>query len=78
MFGETVVGQLTHYRGNAFLGLAHIARIDGELDRTTVKPIILRGLDDLHEYVRGHAVDAKEDLEHYLGWKFLINHEWKK
>lgn len=57
-------------RGNAILGFAHIARMDGELDESTVKPIILNALSDEHEYVRGHAFDAKEDIEHYLGWKF--------
>ena len=57
-------------RGNAILGFAHIARIDERLDEPTVKPIIQRGLQDEHEYVRGQAQSAKDDVEHYLGWKF--------
>lgn len=74
-FAERMCCDLTahsHFnvRANAFLGLAHIARIHGELEQKTVKPLILRGLADLHVFVRGHASDAKEDLEHYLGWEF--------
>lgn len=57
-------------RGNALLGLAHIARIDGKLDEKVVGPLIRAGLQDDHEYVRGQAEDAKEDIAWYLGWNF--------
>jgi hypothetical protein len=56
-------------RGNAILGLGHIARIDGSLDAAKVKPIILHALEDEHDYVRGNALDAKDDIEHYAGLK---------
>ncbi len=74
-FAEEVCLRLSDYphfnvKGNAILGLAHIARIDGSFDEAKVIPIILRGLQDVHEYVRGHALDAKEDIEHYTGFKF--------
>jgi hypothetical protein len=57
-------------RGNALLGFAHIARIHGKLDENKVEPLILDGMKDSDDYVRGHATDAREDVEHYLGWKF--------
>lgn len=57
-------------RGNAILGFAHIARIDKRLDEATIKSIIQLALLDEHEYVRGQANAAKEDVEHYLGWSF--------
>lgn len=57
-------------RGNALLGLAHIARIDVKLDEKVVMPLIRTGLEDDHEYVRGQAETAKDDIEWYLGWNF--------
>jgi hypothetical protein len=57
-------------RGNAILGFAHIARIDERLDEATIKPIIQLALLDEHEFVRGQANAAKDDVEHYLGWRF--------
>lgn len=57
-------------RGNAFLGFAHIARIHGKLDERSVRPLITNGLKDPDEYVRGHAVDAADDIYHFLGWEF--------
>src|SRR5262245_35666462 len=55
-------------RGNAILGLGHLARIHGGLDRSTALPIIEAGLVDSHEYVRGQADSAADDVEHFLGW----------
>ena len=57
-------------RGNALLGFAHIARLHSKLDQESIKPIIRKGLTDEHEYVRGHARDAKKDTEFYLDWKY--------
>ena len=57
-------------RGVAILGFAHIARIHRTLDEFRVKPIVNSSLDDEHEFVRGHAHDAVDDLEWFLGWKF--------
>ena len=31
-----------------------------------------KGLDDENEYVRGHSVDAKDDTEWFLKWKYNI------
>ncbi len=57
-------------RGNALLGLGHIARIDGRLDEMIVAPLITAGLQDGHEFVRGQAESAKDDIEEFLGWTF--------
>ena len=54
-------------RGNAILGLGHLARTCGRLNLATVAPAITDALQDEHEYVRGHADDAASDLLHYLG-----------
>ena len=54
-------------RGNAILGLGHIARTCGDLDCEKALPIISAALSDEHQYVRGHANDASMDLEMYLG-----------
>jgi hypothetical protein len=54
-------------RGNAILGFGHLARTCRRLNLATVIPVISAALGDSHEYVRGHAIDAAEDLRHYLG-----------
>jgi hypothetical protein len=54
-------------RGNAVLGLAHIARTCRALNTEIAIPLVSRALEDPHEYVRSHASSAVEDLEHYLG-----------
>ena len=58
-------------RGNAILGFGHLARNHGQLVRSVVLPIIEAGLVDSHDYVRGHANDAADDIEHFLGWSVL-------
>jgi|SRR5688572_7881779 len=58
-------------RGNAILGLGHLARIHGRLDRLVALPIIEAGLIDSHEYVRRQAYAAADDIKHYLGWTVL-------
>jgi hypothetical protein len=55
-------------RGNAILGFGHLARIHGRLDQSTAMPIIEAGMVDSHEYVRGQAHGAADDVEHFLGW----------
>ena len=57
-------------RGNAVLGLGHIARIHGELDPARAKPVIEAALRDEHEFVRGQAHSAKDDAELFLKWSF--------
>ena len=57
-------------RGNAILGFGHIARIDRRLTEATVKPLIEVALEDESAYVRGQAEGAKDDIKHFLRWKF--------
>jgi len=54
-------------RGNAVLGLGHIARTCRALDTKAAVPVITAALQDEDEFVRGHAVSAAEDLDTYLG-----------
>ena|SRR6266550_2157750 len=56
-------------RGNAILGLGHIARIHGDLDELRAKPVIEAALQDENDYVRGHANDAADDVEAFLKWE---------
>jgi len=53
-------------RGNAILGLGHIARIHRKLDLATAVPLVRRGLTDAHSYVRGQAHSAADDVEMFL------------
>lgn len=55
-------------RGNAVLGLGHLARRFSDLaldDRLAAT--LDRALDDADEYVRGQALSAHEDIEQYHG-----------
>ena len=54
-------------RGNAILGLGHVARTCRMLDIQAAVPVIAAALLDEHEFVRGHAVSAAQDLRSYLG-----------
>ncbi|TXH89508.1 MAG: HEAT repeat domain-containing protein [Rhodoferax sp.] len=54
-------------RGNAVLGFGHIARTCRGLNLAVALPIISAALRDDHDFVRGHAVSAAEDLSVYLG-----------
>ena len=53
-------------RGNAILGLGHIARTCRQLDLSRALPVISQALSDSHKYVRGHAGSAACDLHMYL------------
>jgi len=53
-------------RGNAILGLGHIARTCRALNTEAALPLISQALADPHAYVRGHAVEAASDLLVYL------------
>ncbi|HEX8274323.1 MAG TPA: hypothetical protein VF615_16925 [Longimicrobiaceae bacterium] len=55
-------------RGNAVLGFGHLARTCGALEEARVRPIVEAALRDPHEYVRGQAEAAADDLAHFLGW----------
>jgi hypothetical protein len=56
-------------RGNAVLGLGHIARIHRRFVRPAIQGIIERAMHDREAYVRGHAESAADDVEQFLGWK---------
>jgi len=54
-------------RGNAILGLAHIARTCRALTLEHVVPVIAAALTDDNSYVKDHAYNAASDLHVYLG-----------
>ncbi len=56
-------------RGNAILGFGHIARSNGRLTESRVKPLIEAALRDDSEYVRSHAESAADDVELFLQWR---------
>jgi hypothetical protein len=56
-------------RGNAVLGLGHIARIHTKLTESGAKPVIEAALKDESDYVRGQASVAADDAEFFLGWR---------
>jgi len=55
-------------RGNAILGLGHLARRFSSLDRILVAPTLREALSDPDQYVRGHATSAVEDARTFAGW----------
>lgn len=56
-------------RGNAILGLGHIARTCRALNLELAVPVIALALHDPHDFVQGHAFTAAENLCTYLGVK---------
>ena len=57
-------------RGNAMLGLGHLARRFGRLDAHRIKRLVDTALHDGSEYVREQARSAAEDLRTFLAWEF--------
>lgn len=57
-------------RGNALAGFGHLARRFGRLDENRVRRLVEIGLHDPHDYVRGQAESAAEDLATFLSWAF--------
>ena len=53
-------------RGNAILGLGHLARRFGTLEPSAI-PIVESALRDPDDFVRGQAHAAADDLNHFLG-----------
>ena len=53
-------------RGNAMLSLGHIARVHGTLDRDRAIDVLRVAMNDRDEYVRTHASDARDDVEHWI------------
>ena len=56
-----------HVRGNAILGLGHLARTCRALALPSARAIVAAGLADPNEFVRGQAAAAAEDIQAYLG-----------
>jgi len=56
-----------HVRGNAILGLGHVARRFGRLD-PVARGVIEDGLRDINDYVRGQAESAADDAQRFLRW----------
>lgn len=59
----------TNVRGNAILGLGHLARTCRRLNKSVVEPLIQAGLKDRSKIIRGQAQSAAEGIEQFLGWK---------
>lgn len=59
-------------RGNAILGLGHLARGFRRSSEALVRPVIERGLRDESPEVRGKARDAADDMETFQGWTFAV------
>ena len=55
-------------RGNAILGLGHLARIHRHLTQASARALIAAALADPSAYVRGQADAAADDVEQFLGW----------
>lgn len=53
-------------RGIAILCFGHLARIHGQLHNEKVMPIINKALMDKDDFIRGHAHDAKDDINTFL------------
>lgn len=56
-------------RGNSLNALGYVAMNHKKLEMNIVKPVLLRGLDDENEWVRGKAQDAIDDINLYMKWK---------
>jgi hypothetical protein len=74
VWAETFCGRLARHpdpgvRGNALLGLGHLARRFRVLDADRVQPLIEDGLADPDPWVCGQAEAAAGDAETYLGWR---------
>jgi len=55
-----------YVRGNSFRGFAYTAMNLNKLEKNIVKPILLRGIKDESDWVKGCAQDALDDINHYL------------
>jgi hypothetical protein len=57
-------------RGNALLGLGHLARVTGEIEPDRVKPVLIAALDDESGRVAECAAAAISDTRIFMGWKY--------
>jgi hypothetical protein len=74
-WAEACCAQLARHRsalvrGNAVLGLGHLARRFGQLDPRRTRRLVAIALCDRSDYVRGQAESAARDLETFLRWSF--------
>ncbi len=58
-------------RANAVLGLGHLARVTGTLNRARAAPVISAALHDAAPSVRQQAATAAGDVWQFLGWPEL-------
>lgn len=75
LWAECCLAQLSKHRsaevrGTALRGFGHLARRFGILDPNRVRKLIEQGLHSHHEFVRGEAESAAEDVETFLAWNF--------
>jgi len=54
-----------YVRGNALLGLGHLARRSGLHNRATAEAMVSAGLLDVSPYVRGQAQSAQDDISQF-------------
>lgn len=57
--------ELSGIRANAIQGFGHIARIQEKLDQERVQVVIKAAFPDISKDVRGEAVGAADDVEHF-------------
>jgi hypothetical protein len=74
-WAEACCAQLARHRsalvrGNAVLGLGHLARRFGQLDPHRTRRLVEVALCDRSDYVRGQAQSAARDLATFLRWSF--------
>ena len=75
VWAECSFAQLTKHRsaevrGTALRGFGHLARRFGILDPNRVRRLIENGLHSQHEFIRGEAESAADDVETFLAWRF--------
>lgn len=71
MFVENLCFEYSSYsdskvRGIAILCFGHLARKHGQLHIEKVMPIINKASIDKGDFIRGHAYDAKDDINTFL------------
>ena len=55
-------------RGNALIGLGHLARRYRKLDEPIVKPLIVSGLQDIDVFIHECAKSAADEIHQFLHW----------
>jgi hypothetical protein len=55
-------------RANALFGIEYAARFRGRVEKSVVKPVLLRALRDQDTHVSSRARDTIEAINHLMGW----------